>query len=406
MLVRLATAGFVAVLLWPGLSRVGHAETEPAEPAPGETASADAQPESAAPRASESQSPIPDRSTVAAAQAEFDANYAEFKKRVGKLRTLTGKFRLAKSVEQPKINGEFDQLVAETKSIANRLTASAEALYRVDPKNQDVADLMFMMLSEAVETEHYQRAAPIAQLLLGGEYADKRLFGLAAVAAYCTNDFAQANLLLQKAIRADAVDQTVVKELKNSADYEVLWETEKKLRDAEQQADDLPRVKLATTKGDIVVELFENEAPNTTANFISLVEKKFYDGLLFHRVVSRFVAQAGDPQGNSKGGPGYTIACECFEPNHRQHFSGSLSMAHTGERDTGGSQFFLTLAPTPHLNGKHTVFGRIVEGFDALADLNRTEPRRTGPPDKIIQATVLRKRDHKYEPVTQPAAQP
>ena len=172
----------------------------------------------------------------------------------------------------------------------------------------------------------------------------------------------------------------------------------------EAEADDLPRVKLETSKGPIVVELFENEAPNTVANFVSLVEKGFYDGLTFHRVLPHFVAQGGDPKGDGSGGPGYSIACEWPNDPNRMHFRGVLSMAHAG-RDTGGSQFFLTMLPTPHLNDLHTVFGRVIEGAELLSELQRVDPQNPTAgkePDRIVKATVVRKRDHAYEPKTLP----
>ena len=141
----------------------------------------------------------------------------------------------------------------------------------------------------------------------------------------------------------------------------------------------MPKVKLDTNKGDIVIALFENEAPIATANFLDLVEKKFYDGLTFHRVLPGFMAQGGDPKGDGSGGPGYTIPDECRQENHRTHFRGSLSMAKTPEPDTGGSQFFLTFVPTSHLDGKHTVFGRVIEGMDVLPSCSassRADPAR------------------------------
>ena len=113
-----------------------------------------------------------------------------------------------------------------------------------------------------------------------------------------------------------------------------------------QTENDLPRVELKTSKGDVVIELFEDEAPNTVANFIQLVEKKYYDGLKFHRVIDGFMAQGGCPKGTGTAGPGYSIACECQLKGARKHARGSLSMAHAG-RDTGGSQFFITFAATP-----------------------------------------------------------
>ena len=182
------------------------------------------------------------------------------------------------------------------------------------------------------------------------------------------------------------------------------------IRYKEHQADDLPRVKFTTTKGDIVLELFENEAPNTVANFVSLVESKFYDGLKFHRVIDGFMAQGGDPLGDGNGGPGYKIKCECYAKSFRKHFSGTLSMAHAG-RDTGGSQFFITFKATSHLDGRHTAFGRVISGMDVLEQLTRTYTD-AGPipgvePDKIVTAEVVRERMHEYKPIKvgdQPAA--
>ena len=145
-------------------------------------------------------------------------------------------------------------------------------------------------------------------------------------------------------------------------------------------------------------QLFENEAPNTVLNFITLVQRGYYDGLKFHRVLPGFMAQGGDPKGTGSGGPGYQIPCECYKPDYRLHYRGTLSMAHAG-RDTGGSQFFLTFVPTSHLNGKHTAFGRIISGFDVLAKLKRIDPETSNgaAADKIIEAKVIRKRAHPYE---------
>ncbi len=150
-----------------------------------------------------------------------------------------------------------------------------------------------------------------------------------------------------------------------------------------------------------MLELFENEAPEAEGNLISLVEKGYYDGLTFQRVLNGFMAQGGCPDGNGMGGPGYEIYCECHGPNFRKHFRGSLSMAHAG-RDTGGTQFFLTFIPTANLNGLHTVFGRVTEGMEVLAKLQRRDPSKSEElaitPDRIIKAEVVRKRDHKYLP--------
>jgi cyclophilin family peptidyl-prolyl cis-trans isomerase len=112
------------------------------------------------------------------------------------------------------------------------------------------------------------------------------------------------------------------------------------------------------------------------------------------------MAQGGCPIGDGTGGPGYNIFCECYREDYRRHFRGTLSMAHAG-RDTGGSQFFLTFVQTPHLNGRHTAFGRVIEGMEVLAKIQRIDPEEQGSkpePDKIVKAEVLRKRNHEYKP--------
>lgn len=137
----------------------------------------------------------------------------------------------------------------------------------------------------------------------------------------------------------------------------------------------MKKVHFETTKGEIVAELFEDDAPGTVANFIGLVEgskewkdpksgekmkKPFYDGLTFHRVIPNFMVQGGCPMGTGTGGPGFQIKCETGG-KRQVHKAGSLSMAHAGP-NTGGSQFFITHAPQPHLDRKHTVFGQVIEG--------------------------------------------
>jgi len=123
----------------------------------------------------------------------------------------------------------------------------------------------------------------------------------------------------------------------------------------------MSKVLMNTDKGNLTIELFDNDAPNTVANFLKLVNEGFYDGLSFHRVINGFMAQGGCPNTREgangmpgTGGPGYSIDCEI---NSNKHVAGSLSMAHAG-KNTGGSQFFLVHAPQPHLDGVHTVFGK------------------------------------------------
>ena len=134
-----------------------------------------------------------------------------------------------------------------------------------------------------------------------------------------------------------------------------------------------------TQKGDIKVDLYKDEAPNTVANFVHLAKSGFYDGLNFHRVIPGFMAQGGCPYGTGTGGPGWSIPCEC-DNNVHKHKRGTLSMAHAG-KDTGGSQFFICFVDCPHLDGVHTVFGGIKEddkeSFDVLDSIRQGDKIET-----------------------------
>ncbi|HDQ71654.1 MAG TPA: peptidylprolyl isomerase [Chloroflexi bacterium] len=127
-----------------------------------------------------------------------------------------------------------------------------------------------------------------------------------------------------------------------------------------------------TEKGDIVVELFADRAPNTVNNFVFLARQGFYDGTTFHRVLKGFMAQGGDPSGTGTGGPGYQFADE-FHPDLKHDGPGILSMANAGP-DTNRSQFFITYDATPWLDGKHTIFGRVIAGMDVLESLRPRDP--------------------------------
>jgi cyclophilin family peptidyl-prolyl cis-trans isomerase len=150
-----------------------------------------------------------------------------------------------------------------------------------------------------------------------------------------------------------------------------------------------PIATLRTTQGDIRIELFQDRAPKTVENFVSLVKKGFYNGVQFHRVIPGFMIQGGDPKGDGTGGPGYTIRDE-FDPTLRHDGPGVLSMANAGP-NTGGSQFFITLAKTAHLDGKHAVFGRVRGGQDVvekIAAVPRDGHDRPKSPVRIVEASV------------------
>jgi len=143
---------------------------------------------------------------------------------------------------------------------------------------------------------------------------------------------------------------------------------------------------IETSLGTIEIELFEDKAPVTTANFIQLAEKGFYNGIIFHRVIPGFMIQSGDPKGDGTGGPGYEIADE-FHPDLKHNSAGILSMANSGP-DSGGSQFFITLDATPWLDGKHAVFGKVIKGQDVVNKIGLVQRDRN---DRPLTTVVMKK---------------
>ncbi len=138
---------------------------------------------------------------------------------------------------------------------------------------------------------------------------------------------------------------------------------------------------------DFKILLFDDEVPLTAENFINVTTIGFYDGLMFHRVIQNFMAQTGDPTGTGSGGPGFQFTDE-FNKFRRHHKPGILSMANAGS-NTNGSQFFITFVATPHLDGKHTVFGEVIEGLENVLDIAIRDPNTATASGDLIRSIVI-----------------
>jgi cyclophilin family peptidyl-prolyl cis-trans isomerase len=365
------------------------------------------------------------------AKARFDKSFADYKTELRKIEGLRTSFQTGDKAAREKINQQLTDEIASAQKLVDAMVAAAMDAYRAAPNSDpQVTDLLIAVVKHDAVGEvgsdqkgpinggdQYEAALPIIKLLIDGGAKEKQLPIWGFVSAFASNDYDQAASFWKLANESgaladpDAITDQAARDVMGVAmqyapqlnKYRDLWAKEQTIRAAEAKSDDLPRVKLSTTKGDIVLELFENDASQSVANFITLTKAGFYNGVPFHRVLHCFMAQGGDPKGDGTGGPGYTIRDECNQPNYRHHFRGSLSMAHTAAPDSGGSQFFLTFIPTGHLDGKHTVFGRVIDGMDVLGDLQKREPNGDPQhdaglpaPDKILKAEVLRDRGHEY----------
>ncbi len=339
----------------------------------------------------------------AAEWKELMAREQEFEKEVV---ALQKDFQTADDAGKQKLQAKYFDLVREFQTtVQSRKMEIAADVFTQDPKNVEAGE--FVMQMERFKN-HFSEAIEVGEKLLSAGHKTPSVVNTLGISQFSLHNFDKARGILEQAKKDRMLTRDGAQFVDASAEYGDFWKKEQEIRAAEEQAEkdkQLAQVELKLERGKIVVELFEDQAPNTVANFVSLVETGKYDGTAFHRVVPNFVIQGGDPNtldddptNDGGGGPGYTIDCECYRDDARKHFRGSLSMAHAGP-DTGGSQFFITHVPTPWLNahtepekGGHTVFGRVISGMEIVDD--------TQVGDKIVSAKVLRKRDHEYKPET------
>ncbi len=359
--------------------------------------------------------PAADSAEATPQREAFEKTFERWKAMLAELRALDIQYRNASPARQEQLLPQYNAVVEQGESLQHELIDAAMAAFVKKPDaNRDLLQFLLMVVRTEMDAERYGAVVDLLQPLLDSGVKLPALHNVMGIAAYCSNRFDLAEQEIEIAQEEGVSNLLSDRYMETIPYYKEIWAREQELREAEQAANDLPRVLLRTNKGEIELELFENQAPNTVANFISLVEDGFYDGLEFHRVVPRLAAQGGCPNGDGTGGPGYRIRSECLEEDARHHFRGSIAMASRGLHDAG-SQFYVTFVPAWHLDGRYTVFGRVVRGIDVLAKLQRREPRDPmqvainphrnvviPPADRILEARVTRKRNHPYEPETLP----
>jgi cyclophilin family peptidyl-prolyl cis-trans isomerase len=355
------------------------------------------------------------------------AMQVQFDRKAKTLETEVGKARQARPSDAvPRwLTGELLILIGgEPEEIAPHLEfAAAQGLNR--PR------LAGSLALAQLEANRFKDAYRTAAAALDQYGQDRYLWSAFKQTALASNQFEPVIDRLTRAFPGGL--PTWAKAYRREAEVlQAKWEVEQKFRRAEALAGDLPRVRLiiehrrfakdskgnplttieSTGRGEIVLELFENEAPLTVTNFIDLVARKFYDGTSFYLALPATAVAGGDPNTRNEdrdrdgdGGPGYVIADEYQAKGARNHFRGSISMVKTEPR-TAGSRFFLSLAPAPEMDGNFTVFGRILEGQEVADKITRGRTtRKLGhfgriiPGDLLVRAEVVRKRPHEYRAV-------
>lgn len=305
----------------------------------------------------------------------------------------------------------YDQAVREGQALIEQIVPLAQRVYDRSPGgDKELDDFMVRVQNYLFATGQIEKSYRLGKKILDKAPGHPIAEMLLARAALMSNRFEEARELFAK--HPEIAQRLTVTEQNLYTDLDTLinqYQEELAIQAKEAEADDLPRVELKTTKGTIVVELFENQAPETVGNFISLVESGFYTNTQFHRVIRYFMAQGGGRTAEGRPHqPDYTIFDEAYRPDIRRHFRGVISMAKSSVPHSARCEFFITTAPTLYLDGNHTAFGRVIEGMEVVEMLTvtyRTDPE-TGEseaidsvtPDLLLSAKVLRKRDHEYKP--------
>ena len=315
--------------------------------------------------------------------------------------------------DNKKIDASFKRLLSNDPNNANIISIWASWYEKNNPERsieifmeridtvEDSSDLRRSLAQLLARKQRYEQAIKVLQPLSSSFATAPALAIDYSKYLYNENRF-QESIDMLESINSESVATNPTasrqrdQELTKAKEALVKWTDELNFRKKEKELNNLPRVLFVTANGDIEIELFEDHAPKTVANFISLAREKYFDGTRFHRVITGFMSQGGDPNSRpdsgepaGSGGPGYRIPDET-ENNPRMHYAGTLSMANTGQPDSGGSQFFLCHLPTSHLDGKHTVFGRITKGLQIARELEKD--------DELKEVKVLRTRDHDYLP--------
>jgi cyclophilin family peptidyl-prolyl cis-trans isomerase len=363
---------------------------------------------------------------------ELEQAAARMREHVKTMRATFIRYQMSGSVAAGKpIRAEWIKLLEKGRLLHREMLEAGLRDYQRAPLNtSDEADFLFNYAARATNRDRFDHTLAAVKALAENGFNEPTFNLCAGLTFAAHNEFELARPYLQGAMQdidrsmaeiaksqemppdqkkkliEDVIQVlSLLAELADTPKQVSFWEHEQAMLEADAAGPPLPRVLIKTTKGELEVELFEDQAPNTVANFITLCEQGFYDGLPFHRVLTHFMAQTGCPNGDGSGGPGYSIPGELEHPNRRNFFRGTLGMAlSANDPNSGGSQFFICFVPRSHLNGGYVAFGRVVRGMDVLSDIVHIDPddkspeKETDPPDEILGTEVLRKRDHAYQP--------
>lgn len=337
-----------------------------------------------------------DEAALAAAALRFDQIYQRWTQTSQQLETLGAELETASPARRTEIRELLLQNFRGLREMVGELRAAALDHYRLAPnQSESVQEILLRLAATDLYDDRIDQAQEIVALMLSKSTTYRGVNDLAGLISYCRDDFVSAKQFWQAASDQAAISNANAFLLQSIDQRIADFDSEMRIRAAEEGANsDLPVVEIRTSQGVVRVILYRNQAPIAVANFLARVDERFYDGLTWHDVIPGNFAQTGCPIGNGTGYGGESILSEAGKPEARKHFYGSLSMAiQDGKPDSASTQFFITFRPLPNLDGRNTVFGRVIEGHDVLQKLARVSPDQPGElaPDRIESAVVLRR---------------
>lgn len=289
------------------------------------------------------------------------------------------------------------------------LFAALQEYLESPAERQKHADFLFGSLKRNVESDTYEGLLPIAKALYENQYPSPSMPGLYAMCCLAENEFELARGPLGQLAESGSAAPELVAIYEQLDELSASWQQELLVRQSDAAGEPLPQAKIETTKGTVVIELFENHAPEAVANFVWLSEQGFYNHKAFFLVVNNLLAQTGCPSGDGTGGPGYYVPADSETVPARHLFRGSVALNLLPDLpDSGGSQFMIAYLPISTLEKNARVFGRVISGMQNLSRLTRIDPtvkKKEGEPpqvpDNILSIEITSKRNHPYEPKRQ-----
>lgn len=351
----------------------------------------------------------------AAETAVFESAIERWREAISDMREEMIRFNNGTEEISEKHRSRYRELESMGRAYFDDVFQSALRLLQNAPRqNLGAAQFLLFAVHYRFDRDWYEGTGEAAEILLGVQAEDDDLYEIAGVSLYATGHFDRAEPYLRKALEIGKIKEHNFPLLNEFPEVKIQWEREQEFLKSDLQTGDLPQVRFLTTRGEIVVELFEDEAPNTVANFIDLVDQGYYADLSFYQVIAGRIALVGDENGDGSGNAGFGLEDESVGEDSRPFMRGSLAMAKLPDvrsqagktlPNTASSQFFFGIQPMPKVHAEHTVFGRIIAGLDTLSLLNRVDPSKKKDdsqiqksPDRLLSAEVIRRRDHKYEP--------